>query len=222
MDRLLIQNSLLTTPSEIKEQLKLHFENYFQEIPSPPITSTQFSNLYQPISNDNSIYKNLLTEISELEYNEVIKQLPNKKAAGPSELNYEHIKHLGSKGHIVLRNFLSQCLSTQIIPTDWKTSNIFLIPKKSVWDYTLDQVRPISLIEPIKKCLTKIFTNRLDQIITQNNLLSNLNFAATKNSSTHTPIQILHNTIEYYKNTNQEAWILFQDMSKAFDKININ
>src|SRR6185295_17704008 len=33
--------------------------------------------------------------------------------------------------------------------------------------------------------------------------------------------QILLNTIEHYKTNNKEAWILFQDMSKAFDKINI-
>jgi hypothetical protein len=74
----------------------------------------------------------------------------------------------------------------------------------------------------MKKCFTKLFTQRLDNIINTNNLLSNLNFAATKNSSTHIPIQILNNTIEYYKHFNKEAWIMFQDMSKAFDKINIS
>ena len=28
--------------------------------------------------------------------------------------------------------------------------------------------------------------------------------------------------MEHYKTNNREAWILFQDMSKAFDKINIS
>src|SRR5205085_580313 len=67
-----------------------------------------------------------------------------------------------------------------------------------------------------------IFTKQLDKIITSNNLFSNLNFAASKNSSTHIPIQILHNTIEHYILHNKEAFIIFQDISKAFDKININ
>ena len=97
-----------------------------------------------------------------------------------------------------------------------------MISKKSNWDFTLNQVRPISIIEPFKKTLIKIFTKRLDKIITSNNLLSNLNFVASKNSSTYIPIQILHNTIEHYILHNKEAFILFQDMSKAFDKININ
>ena len=57
----------------------------------------------------------------------------------------------------------------------------------------------------MKKCFTKLFTQRLDNIINSNNLLSNLNFAATKNSSTHIPIQILNNTIEHYKHFNKEA-----------------
>ena len=97
-----------------------------------------------------------------------------------------------------------------------------MIPKKSNWDFTLNQVRPISIIELFKKTLTKIFTKRLDKIIISNNLLSNLNYAGTKNSSTHIPIQILHNTIEHYISQNKEVWILLQDMSKAFDKINIS
>ena len=131
--------------------------------------------------------------------------MPNQKAAGPSEICYEHIKYASSKAQSLFRNFLNKCFQLQTVPTEWKSSNIFLIPKKSNWDLTLNQVRPISIIELFKKIFTKIFTNRLDQIISSNNLLSNLNFTASKNLSTHTPIQILHNTIKHYKTHNKEA-----------------
>jgi exonuclease III/ribonuclease HI len=223
IDRLLSQDTLLTNPNDIKLSIQQHFQNYFSDQPLPPITpESEFYTLYQPNSSMESHYQDLLTEISQEEWLNIINQLPNQKSAGPSGINYEHIKYLSQKSLSILRKFISKCLALQQIPSEWKTSNIFLIPKKSQWDYTLDQVRPISLIEPLKKCLTKVFTKRLDHIINKNNLLSNLNFAATSNSSTHIPIQILNNTIEHYKQTNQEAWILFQDMSKAFDKININ
>src|ERR1043165_3987657 len=86
--------------------------------------------------------------------------------------------------------------------------------KKTQLGLTLNQVCPISIIEPFKKTFTKLFTQYLDKIISSNNLLSDLNFATTKNSSTHILIQILYNTIEHYKLHNKEAWILFQDMSK--------
>ena len=163
----------------------------------------------------------MLNDISTQKWVETISDLPNQKAAGPSETCYEHIKYASPIAQKIFQLFLNKCFQLQKVPTDWKSSNIFLIPKKSNWDFTLNQVRPISIIEPFKKIFTKIFTKQLDKIISSKNLLSNLNFAATKNSSTHIPIQILHNTIEHYISHNKEAWILFQDMSKAFDKINI-
>ena len=125
---------------------------------------------------------------------------------------------LNPKSQNIIRLFLSQCLSLQSIPLEWKTSNLFLIPKKSSWDFTLDQVRPISLIEPLKKCLTKVFTTRLDQIINQHYLLSDLNFAATKNCSTHTLIQILLNTIEHTKTTTKRLGYYFRICLKPLTK----
>ena len=76
-------------------------------------------------------FQNLLDDISLEELQNTIKQLPNQKAAGPSELNYEYIKNLNSKSLNTLCLFLFKCLQLQTIPTEWKTSNIFLIPKKS-------------------------------------------------------------------------------------------
>jgi hypothetical protein len=183
--------------------------------------TSEFAPFYQSHPELEHHYQNLTQLVSTQEWKEIISNLPNQKAAGPSEICYEHIKYASSKAQNLFRLFISKCFQLQKVPTDWKSSNIFLIPKKSNWDYTLNQVRPISIIEPFKKIFTKIFTGRLDQIISSNNLLSNLNYAASKNLSTHIPIQILHNTIEHYKTYNKEAWILFQDMSKAFDKINI-
>ena len=222
IDRLLIDNSLLTNHNEILNAIQDHFSNYFNDKPLSTIPpSSDYYLLYQPHPELEPLYQNLLDDISPQEWSETISNLPNQKAAGPSETCYEHIKYASPKAQKIFQSFLNKCFQLQKVPTDWKSSNIFLIPKKSNWDFTLNQVRPISIIEPFKKIFTKIFTKRLDKIISSNNLLSNLNYAASKNSSTHTPIQILHNTIEHYISHNKEAWILFQDMSKAFDKINI-
>ena len=90
--------------------------------------------------------------------NEIITNLPNQKAAGPSEICYEHIKYAGHKAQKSLKLFINKCFQLQKVPTEWKSSNIFLIPKKSNWDFTLDQVRPILIIKLFKKTLTKIFT----------------------------------------------------------------
>jgi hypothetical protein len=213
----------LTEEDQIKQAIHTHFSEYFNEKPLQQIqANSEYYELYQPHPEFESHYQNLFNDIFDEEWQNIIQNLLLQKATGPLETNYEHIKYVGFSGQISLKLFINKCFQLQKIPSDWKTSNIFLIPKKSSWDFTLNQVRPISIIEPMKKCFTKLFTQRLDNIINTNNLLSNLNFAATKNSSTHIPIQILNNTIEHYKHFNKEVWIMFQDMSKAFDKINIS
>ena len=223
IDRLSLENSLLTEHNEILNAIHNHFTEYFKEKPLQPILpSSEFYYLYEPHPEYEKYYNNLFQEITNQEWQDILTNLPNQKAAGPSEICYEHIKYASHKAQTLFKKFFNKCFQLQKVPTDWKSSNIFLIPKKSNWDFTLNQVRPISIIEPFKKTFTKIFTKRLNQIISNNHLLSNLNFAASKNSLTHIPIQILHNTIEHYKIHNKEAWILFQDMSKAFDKINIS
>jgi hypothetical protein len=79
MDRLLTQNSLLTNPDEIKNQLHKHFEEYFKEKPSPPLTpNSEFYELYKPTSNQN-LFANLFDEISTTEWLTTLKIYLTKK-----------------------------------------------------------------------------------------------------------------------------------------------
>jgi len=160
IDRLLLNNNLLTEHDEILNSIKHHFTEYFKTKPLETILLTsEFYSLYEPHPELEIHYQNLTQEISEQEWQNIISNLPNQKAAGPLETCYEHIKYASSKAQNMFRLFLNKCFHLQKISSDWKSSNIFLIPKKSNWDYTLNQVRPISIIEPFKKAFTKIFTN---------------------------------------------------------------
>ena len=67
----------------------------------------------------------------------------------------------------------------------------------------------------------KILTNRLSKILTYNkNVLKDNNFAVLPGKSTIEPIHILNNIMEDAWENNKELWILLQDMSKAYDRIN--
>src|SRR5579859_3393157 len=82
-------------------------------------------------------------------------------------------------------------------------------------------MRPITLLECPRKLLFKILTNRLTKILGKNrNILEDFNFAALPGSSTIEPINILNNLIEDAREKNKELWIMFQDMSKAYDYVN--
>ena len=53
-------------------------------------------------------------------------------------------------------------------------------------------------------------------------ILSLLNYVALSGNSTSTPIHILNNIIEDSYCNNKELWLLLQNMSKAYDSVNIN
>src|SRR2546423_120966 len=77
------------------------------------------------------------------EWQEAINKCSLNTASGLSGITYLLIKRL----HELLRSFAGILYSTAIIPTDWKTSQIFSILKPTDWEFNLEKTRPIILLE---------------------------------------------------------------------------
>ena len=114
---------------------------------------------------------------------------------------------------------MNLCLQTGEVPDKWKIAQIYLIPKGTDWEFNLNNVRPIALLETFRKCITRVFTKRLSRILVKKNILKGPNFAGLPGDSTETPVHILNSIMEYAKEEKKELWLLFQDMSKAFDSV---
>ena len=67
--------------------------------------------------------------VSEEEFDITVRDLPNGKASGISNISYEMIKKLGKEGKKAIRKFYTLCLKTSQVPESWKISSIFSIPK---------------------------------------------------------------------------------------------
>src|SRR5260363_407529 len=93
--------------------------------------------------------------------------------------------------------------------------------KDKDWECNLDKTRPIALLEVFRKCTTKVLTKRLSKILKRRNILQGPNFAGLPGNSTEKPIHILNAIMEEAEEKKQELWILFQDMKKAFDSVNL-
>ncbi|GBB92685.1 hypothetical protein RclHR1_20400003 [Rhizophagus clarus] len=113
------------------------------------------------------------------------------------------------------------CLTTDNIPAEWRDALLYPIPKTMKWKYQLTKTRPIILLEIMRKAVVKIITQKFSQIIANNNILKEGNHAALSGGSTEVPIRIMNLIMEDAKVKRKLLWILFQNLLKAYNKIDI-
>jgi len=165
LDRVLTTDSqgvstLVTDPIKIKQVTNDHFRTIAG---APPAHRTLLSDLtpfwlahYSPQENiQSSIYSELLSPPTDDEWRITIASLPNNKAAGPSGISYEMLKHLSQLSSNYLTDLVSECFQTGCIPSQWKDATIYPIPKPTEWNCSLKNTRPICLLETARKLMTK-------------------------------------------------------------------
>ena len=126
--------------------------------------------------------------------------------------------------HLYLQHIttlFNEILKFETTPLEWSEGSIYPIPKQKAWENNLNNTHPITLLDTCRKIFTKCITNRLSKVLSTHSILSPLNQAALPECSIQEPIYILQNIIEDTKENSQKAWILSQDISKAYDSVNI-
>jgi exonuclease III/ribonuclease HI len=213
---------LVTDPEKIKEITNHHFQTCAGGINEEKLIPDRWINQYTPKNNiDENIYNSLMDEPTIQEWNEVLKQLPSDKAAGPSKITNEMLKHLGDKMNSVLWKFVCACFKLNDIPKEWKKANVYPIPKPKEWECQLNNTRPITLLDTTRKTMIRILNNRLAKIMVNNKVLKGNQFAGLPGTSTFEPIRIVNEIIQDAKERKKEIWVLFQDLSKAYDRVNV-
>ncbi|CAB4435485.1 unnamed protein product [Rhizophagus irregularis] len=209
LDRVLVVDisdgpKLLVAPEEIKAAAITHFQNVVEQF-------------------QESLYDPVMAHISVSELREVISLSPTHKAPGPSSIPYEWFKVLPDTALEFLCELMNRCLDSSDIPEDWRLASIAPIPKPHEFDALLKNTRPITLLETARKLLVKIVNNRLSNVLATYHVLQGHNFAGLPGSSVNTPINVLDGIIKSHRlsRSSQELWILSQDISKAFDSIDL-
>ena len=119
----------------------------------------------------------------------------------------------------MFRSFADLCLEVEEIPMKWKVAQVYPILKDVEWGYSLNNIQPIALIETFRKVVTKVITKRLAKIFMRKEILRESNYIGFLGNSTEQPVHILNMIMEEAKEKDKEAWILLQDMKKAFDSV---
>ncbi|GET65130.1 hypothetical protein RIR_jg21278.t1 [Rhizophagus irregularis DAOM 181602=DAOM 197198] len=166
-----------------------------------------------------------MSPILEEEWKNTIQFMPNNKASGPSKISYEMLKHLTGEAFNLSLVLANACLTHGDIPADWREALVYPIPKPHEFDAQLKNTRPITVLETVRKCVVKVVTTRLSKILADNHVLQDGNFAGLPGGSTDISIKMLDSIIHqrrFDKSDDQEVWIVSQDISKAFDSIDLN
>ena len=174
-----------------KQQFRKRLHKFNEPLPG------NWEEIYKPRSFiKEDWFNNLDACPNEQEWHNVLKSTKNKSALSRSGIRYRFLKKTHEDMHNILRKFTHLCYLTSIIPTDWKVTSLYPIPKPTDWNFSLSQTRPIILIECIRKVITKILGSRMSAICSQHNILKGPNFAGLKNESTDTLIHILNGIME--------------------------
>ncbi|EXX54613.1 hypothetical protein RirG_233030 [Rhizophagus irregularis DAOM 197198w] len=210
----------------IDQEVINHFQNFVPITSTPPSSiqdlSERWSNAYAPLANVSlAIFDSLMDSPTLDEWSSTISSMPNNKAPGPSMISYEMLKHLGPSASSLLLNLICACLSDANVLDLWRQATVFPILKPHEWKCQLKNTRPIILLEVIRKALVKLFYNCLAPLLASHHVLQGGNFAGLPGGSCCNPIITLESIIHDSVVTKQPLWILSQDISKAFDSVDL-
>jgi len=145
----------------------------------------------------------------------------NNKACGPSSLHNKFFKHAGMATQQLVWKLVKLCFELGYIPEDWKKAYIYPVPKPMEWENDIIKTRPITLLDTLRKMVMKVITNRLSRIMVKHNILKGNNFAGLPGGATETPIKLMNLIIKDAKIYQKPLWILLQDLSKAYDRVDL-
>jgi hypothetical protein len=237
LDRLLLKDNtnnsytFTNNPNIIETETINHFQNFASSTDSTIYHSVQnlptnWQNIYDQLQHRNlqNKWTNMLKTILLEELEDTLKNLGKNKAPGPSGITYEDIIHLYKDVKTILISIYSCIIKLSIIPSTWREALLFPIPKPYDWDSKLVNTQPITLLETTWKILVSIYSRQLNKILSTENILQYNNRASIFGQSTLEPLFVIQHITEHFTKhePNTPLWIIFQDLSKAYDRVNIS
>ena len=164
---------------------------------------------------------NILTaDVTESEIWRVVNSMKNGKAPGLDGLPLEFYKEMWN---VIKEQFIiivKYMLTNMIMGKDMNKGVIKLVPKSNDTISTLDNLRPITMLNVDYKIVAKIIANRMRQVL--HLFISPEQFCGVPEKSISNCNTLIRDIMYYINQENLPAALINLDWSKAFDRVNQN
>lgn len=194
---------VLTDDDEIKERWRSYFEELLNE-----------ENAREQLEEENPV-EGPENEIMHKEIEQVLGQMKNNKAPGPSGMTAEMLKILDQDGTVWLHTILNDFMKQERLPDDLKASEIITLYKQKGDVLECGSYRGIKLLEIGLKVYERVIERRLRQQVT----IHDNQFGFMKGRGTTDAIFIMRQVQEKVLEGNSKRYWTFVDLEKAFDRV---
>lgn len=202
----------------LPEDVKRTFHDFWNKQWNNKGTRSKKPQWLKEIKREKEQINSLKQIVTEEEFAEAVKDLPNGKAAGEEEIFYEYIKRMGLGGMNSLIEIFNECISTNKFPRCWKNSITMMIHKDGEKTDPANY-RPIALISCAYKVLSTIMNKRLIEWTTRNKIIDPNQFGFQKGKDTTTAFITLKSIIENSQTANRDLHLVLIDIAKAYDSV---
>ncbi len=210
------ENGLISDPLKVANK----FNNYYLNIADKLCEKIpKVNNKFQDYLKNPNKNKLTLKETTPDEVLKIINNLDGKKSGDIYNISPDLVKLNGQVISQILTIIYNLSISEGCFPSEMKAAKILPLHKGdsvlSVGNY-----RPISLLPIFSKIFERLTYNRLIDFISENKILSELQFGFQKNKSTEQAVASILSTLDEDKFKRNSSYCIFLDFAKAFDTVN--
>ena len=199
-----------------KQQILNRWAEHFQSVLNCP------SSVSQEALDDIEqwpVLKSLSLTPSLAEVSKATRQMSSGKAAGPDGIPAEVFKHGGMKLNRKLTSLLRKIWSEETVPQEFRNANIIHLYKRKGDRASCDNHRGISLLATAGKILGRVMLNRLTEQLLHK-VLPESQCGFRSGRGTADMVFTARQIQEKCREQNQDLYVVFVDLTKAFDTVN--
>ena len=203
-------------PAEAKEHIAQYFENLYQAREGRPQYAEWTKEIKTTIRRitESDEMKEDINPISTTEITEAIHKLKNGKATGPDEIPNEIFTKAEPQTIEVYRKALQTIADSRDIPEQWQKGQIIRLYKGKGKRGKCSNERGITLASNFGKLFERILNNRAKEKI---NITEN-KAGGQKGKATTDHLVVLKETIKEIRKQKNPVYMVFLDVTKAYDK----